>query len=137
VTSPQQQGVGVPEGHLNTALGREVVRIRRRYVGRGPASVTAFFHHDMLVVVMEDTMTKAEQSLAIGGNARLVHEMRLDLDRAMKAELTLAVEGLTGCRVKAFLSASQLEPDITCQVYRLDRPIDAASGEEAPSEPVQ
>jgi uncharacterized protein YbcI len=108
---------------LNTALARAVVRIRQRYVGRGPAKATAFFRRQHVVVVMEQTMTTAEKSLVADGNGNVVSAMRSDLERAMELEMTQAVEELTGCGVTALMSGSNFEPDMACQVYALDRPI--------------
>jgi uncharacterized protein YbcI len=121
VNTPDKAGVQTSEAELNAAIARAVVRIRQRYVGRGPAKATAFFRRHFVVVVMEDTMTQAEHSLALDGKSETVRKMNLDLNSAMESDLRAMIEGLTGCRVTAFLSAGSIEPDISCHVYSLDR----------------
>ena len=121
--SSEEARVQASEAELNAAIGRAAVRIRQRYVGRGPAKATAFFRRHVVVVVMEDTMTQAEQSLALDGKPELARKMELDLDGVMESDLRAEIERLTSCTVNAFLSASSIEPDICCQVYSLDRPV--------------
>jgi uncharacterized protein YbcI len=116
-------GEGSQEARLNAALARAAVRIRQRHVGRGPAKATAFVHRHLVVVVMDELMTTAERSLLASGDGALVSDMRRDLDHAMELELTDAVERLTGCAVRALMSGWKFAPDIACQVFALDGPI--------------
>jgi uncharacterized protein YbcI len=44
----------------------------------------------------------------------------------MRADLVEIVEELTGCTVRAFMSANHLSPDILSEVFVLDRPVGAA-----------
>jgi uncharacterized protein YbcI len=135
VKSAEEAGRQAADAEGTTALSRAVVGIRQHYVGRGPARATAFFHRHLVVVVMEDTMTTAERSLAADGKGETVRQMRGDLDRAMEADLVTAVETIVGSRVNAFLSANNVEPDIACQVYSLEQAVQGH--DDPPIEPVQ
>jgi uncharacterized protein YbcI len=110
-------------GTLNAAIARAVVRVHREQVGRGPTKAQAFFHHNIVVVVMRDVMTQAERSLAETGRRGAVREVRRQLQTTMRPELIAAVEELTGATVDALLSDDQLDPDVSAQVFVMDRPV--------------
>jgi uncharacterized protein YbcI len=68
-------------GELNAALTREIVRIHTANLGRGPKKSFAFHNGAVVVVVLEDVMTRAEQSLAANGEGEAVLSMRHLLQR--------------------------------------------------------
>jgi uncharacterized protein YbcI len=110
-------------GRLNAAIARGVVHMHSRFVGRGPTKAQAFFHGNVIVVVMRDTMTKSELSLVADGRGDAVLEMRKALQRTMEPDLVAAVETLTGCMVVAFMCANHVEPDLEAELFVLDRPV--------------
>jgi uncharacterized protein YbcI len=110
-------------GELNAALVRAMSRVYRDSVGRGPTKAHAFYRDTAVVVLLEDTMTPGEHSLAAGGRADAVLESRAALQEVMRADLVEIVEGLTGCTVRAFMSANHLSPDILSEVFVLDRAV--------------
>jgi len=61
-------------GHLSAAICNAVVRIQREFLGRGPTTARASVRGDIVVVLMQDTLTKAERSLAADGNRRMCCE---------------------------------------------------------------
>lgn len=110
-------------GRLNAALADACVRIHNQYLGRGPSKAQAFFRDRVVVVVMEETLTKAERSLAESGRTDHVMTMRREFQSTMEEDLNRVVEDLTGCRVVAFMSDSHLDPDIAGELFILDRPV--------------
>jgi uncharacterized protein YbcI len=63
-------------------------------------------HQDLVVCVLEDSATRAEQNLVAAGRAELVRLQRDALQRAMGPQLIAAVERLTGRRVRCFMSGT-------------------------------
>jgi uncharacterized protein YbcI len=116
-------------GRLNAAITRAVVRSHSELAGRGPTKATAFFHDNVIVVVLEQTMTRSERSLAASGRLDAVHDVRQELQRAMRADLVSAIEGLTGCTVSAFMSDNSVEPDLAVELFVLDRPVSVIRGD--------
>ena len=108
-------------GELNHAIANAVVRGHRRYVGRGPVRAQAFHRHNIIVVVMYDALTQAEQSLVADGREEAVLDVRYQLQQLMQAPLVRAVEELTGCEVEASMSTTHIKPDLTAQLFVLDR----------------
>ena len=124
MTARQEQQAG---GILLRALANAVVQIVRDYTGRGPTQARASIRDDVVVVLLQETLLKAEQSLIQGSKSRLVVEMRRSFQQTMRAELSAAVEQLTGRTVIAFMSDSHLEPDYSIEVFVLAPQTDADS----------
>jgi uncharacterized protein YbcI len=116
MTGLQEQQVG---GALLRAIANAVVQIVREYTGRGPTQARASIRDDVVAVLMQETLLKAEHSLINDGKSRLVVEMRRSFQQTMRAELSAAVERLTGRKVIAFMSDSHLEPDYSIEVFVL------------------
>jgi uncharacterized protein YbcI len=72
-------------------------------------------------------MTTSERTLAAAGKGEDVLAMRRALEEVIRPDLVSTVEQLTGCKVKAFMSAHNLEPDLAAEVFVLDRPVAAAA----------
>jgi uncharacterized protein YbcI len=79
---------------------------------------------DLIVCVLRNGFTAIEQTMVESGEADRVVEMRHDFQRMMGSRYRDAIEELTGRRVVAFLSQAHLEPDITLEVFFVDRPLD-------------
>jgi uncharacterized protein YbcI len=108
------------DGPLYAALSNAVVRIVHDYTGRGPTTARTSIRDDVVVVVLQETLLKAEHSLIDAGNRDLVIEMRRSFQQTMREDFSAAVETLTERTVIAFMSDSQLEPDYSVEVFVLE-----------------
>ena len=108
-------------GHLSASICNAVVRVQREYLGRGPTKARASLHGDIIVVLMQDTLTKAERSLAADGREEDVLRSRRSLQSTMRDDIVAAVEDLTGRAVIAFMSDMHIDPDLACEVLVLER----------------
>jgi uncharacterized protein YbcI len=115
--APAQQQL---DGPLHAALSNAVVRIVHEYTGRGPSLARTSIRDNVVVVMLQETLLKAEHSLIDDGKARLVIEMRRSFQQTMREDLSAAVEALTERTVIAFMSDSQLEPDYSVEVFVLE-----------------
>src|SRR5271170_1502525 len=98
------------------AIADAVMHIHRERVGRGPTKAQAFFRRNVVVVVMEDTMTRGEKNLVASGQAEGARATRAAFSEMIRADLVAAVEELTGAAVVAFLGDSSTDPDVAVQV---------------------
>lgn len=110
-------------GELNAALTREVVRIHTANLGRGPNKSFSFHNGNVVITILQDVLTKAEQNLSANDHNEAVLEMRQLFQRTMAAELKESVERLTGRAVVAFMSDNHLKPDMAVEVFILDEPL--------------
>jgi len=109
-------------GELDAAITNAVVGLIRKHVGRGPTKARTIHSGKLVLCVLEDTMTRAERTLASAGEKAFVLRMRHALQHVMRNELTAAVEGFTQRKVVAFLSANHVEPDLSAELFVLDEP---------------
>ena len=107
------------DGPLLAALSNAVVRIVHEYTGRGPTRARASIRDDVVAVLLQETLLKAEHSLIEDGKGDLVVEMRRSFQQTMRKDLIAAVEMITERKVIAFMSDSQLEPDFSIEVFVL------------------
>ena len=68
---------------------------------------------------LEDIYTPAERTLLDAGETDAVKQTRLAFQRAMKTRFTDVVEQATGRKVRAFLSQTHINPDISCEIFVL------------------
>jgi uncharacterized protein YbcI len=107
-------------GELLEAVSNMVVRIYADHVGRGPTKARAYSDRDIIVCVMEDTMTVAERTLVDSGRSAAVMQVRDALEETMREELAMGIEALTGRRVIAQSGTGTLEPDVKSELFILD-----------------
>jgi uncharacterized protein YbcI len=111
---------GPDRGALLAAVSNTIVGLHKRYYGKGPTKARSYLVDDMLVCVLRGGMTRAEQTLLESGRGELVTRQRQEFQAAIRDEFISAVEGLTGERVTAFMSASSPEPDVSVEIFMLD-----------------
>ena len=116
MTDAEQRAAG---GALYSAISNAIVRIVHEYTGRGPTKARTSIRDDVVVVVLQETMLKAERSLVQADKAELVAHMRRSFQQTMRADMSKAVTELTGRDVVAFMSDSHLEPDYSVEVFVL------------------
>ncbi len=111
-------------GSLPAAISNTVVRLLREYTGRGPTRARTTIRDNVVLVMLEQTLTKGEQSLAAKGRGEKVIEIRHEFQEAIREESSARVAELTGRSVTAMLSANHLDPDLAAEIYVLDGPPD-------------
>jgi uncharacterized protein YbcI len=101
-------------------ISRAMIHLTHEYTGRGPSRARTSINGNVVVCMLEDTLTKGEQTLVRKGYNDTVLEMRFRFQMAMREEAIAVIEGLTGRRVTAFMSANHIEPDLAAEMFVLD-----------------
>lgn len=122
--SPQDQaGTGQsPGARISTVM----VRLHKKYTGRGPVRARTVIGNGIVVCVLEDTLTHPERTLVDAGNDGQVLEVRRSIQSVMRDEAVAAVEEITGRDVLSFMSENDVDPDVSAEVFVL---------QSSPSEP--
>jgi uncharacterized protein YbcI len=95
-----------------TDVANEIVRVFKSQFGRGPTSArAAWAGADTLTVVLEDTLTPAERTLARMGQHERLRDTRMFFQYASIEAMCEPVERLTGRKVRAFVSGIDTEAD--------------------------
>ena len=112
------------DGALSGAISGEVISLLHRYTGREPTQARTFVHDNLIFCLLGDTVTEAEQSLVTGGDYASLLDTRSLFQHTMRADLTEAVERLSGRRVIAFMSQTHVDPDFGVEAFVLE-PVEA------------
>lgn len=107
-------------GSVAAAISTAAVRLLNEYTGRGPTKAKTTITRDLVVVLLADTLTKAERTLVSKDGQELVLELRHRFQEAMRDDLIAAVESATGRKVIAFMSDNHVEPDMAAEVFVLE-----------------
>jgi uncharacterized protein YbcI len=129
LTDPEATDVPrIPDPHrehptnrqVASAISTAVVHALGEYTGRGPTKARTYVNHDVITVLLRDTLTKAERRLVSDGNAPAVLQTREIFQQMMREELVASVEDLTGRTVMAFMSANHIDPDVDVETFVLE-----------------
>ena len=108
------------EGELAAAISNTVVSALSRTTGRGPTKARTTLGENGVFVVLEDTLTRGEQTLAEAGQQEAVLDLRRRWQAVMEHDVTRAVEELTGRKVIGFMSGDHIDPDLAVEVFVLE-----------------
>src|SRR5215210_4727580 len=91
-------------------ISNEMVRLYKEQFGRGPTKArTSWAGPDVILSVLEDTLTPAERNLVKLGEHQRLRDLRMFFQYASVREFCEPVERHTGRKVKAFHSSIDTE----------------------------
>jgi uncharacterized protein YbcI len=112
-----------PLGLLTGRHGHHLRHDRRQRpgprCGKGPTKAKTHISDDVVVVVLEETFTRAEKTLAQRGEAQAIQHIRRRFQQQMAEDFVSVVEQATGRRVRAFLSETNIDEDVSVEVFLL------------------
>jgi len=110
-----------PDGQsLTAAISSAVVGVVREYTGRGPTKARTSIRDNVVVVLLEDTLTKGERVLVRNGRADKVLDIRHEYQSATKEDCIAKVSALTGRSVVAMMSTNNIDPDLAVELFILN-----------------
>jgi uncharacterized protein YbcI len=105
-TSQQQEAATQDRFSVQMQLSNEMVRLYKEQFGRGPTKArTNWAGPDILLCVLEDTLTPAERNLVKLGEHQRLRDLRMFFQYASVSAFCEPVERLTGRKVRAFHSS--------------------------------
>src|SRR5918912_3645596 len=106
-------------GETRARISREIVRLQAEYYGKGPTKAKTYIVDDLVVVVLEESFTRAEKTLAARGESDAIQHIRRRFQQQMAESFTSVVEQATGRRVRAFLSDTDIAQDVSVETFLL------------------
>jgi uncharacterized protein YbcI len=106
-------------GEARATISNEITRLHREYYGRGPTKARTYIQDDLVAVVLQETFTRAERTLVDRGEIDAIQQIRRRFQQQMGDEFTAIVEQATGRKVRAFLSETNLEADVSVEIFLL------------------
>lgn len=137
IASASMSGRELSPGQLRAGIANEFVRLHSEYYGKGPTRARAYLVDDLLVVVLQETFTPAERTLIGQGETESIQHIRRRFQQAMADQFKAIVEQATGRRVRSFMSETDVEQDISVEIFLLGENRTDMGGFEAPGELTQ
>jgi uncharacterized protein YbcI len=106
-------------GGLRAAISNALVGLKKEFYGKGPTAAKTYFNDDWVFVVLEDGLTRNEQTLLKADQDQLVREVRLRFQEAMTVTICGAVEEIVGRRVLTYHSQIMFDPPRTVEMFLL------------------
>ena len=123
-------------GELLSAISTRIVALLRDHYGRGPMKAKTYALDDIIVCVLRGSgFTPIEKTMMDSGEPEGVVAMREDFQRLMASRYKELIEDLTGRKVVAFLSQAHIDPDLTLEVFFVDRPLEGFGAVEVTTPP--
>ena len=115
------EGTAAEHRGMQTAeLSNAMVRIYKEQFGRGPTKAhSVYAGADLVVCTLERSLTPAEHRMVQLGEHQRVRDIRTFFQHASEKEFVEAVEQITGRRVRAFVSGTDTEHDVSSEVFYL------------------
>jgi uncharacterized protein YbcI len=117
VTAGQQDSQG---GDLRREISRALVELMKETTGRGPGQARTYINENVIVTLLQDTMTKAERTLLDEDKEEAVRDLRRLFQGVLREQAIGTVERITGRTVLAFLSDHALDPDYAIETFVLE-----------------
>jgi uncharacterized protein YbcI len=106
-------------GEMRATISNEIVRLQAEYYGKGPTRAKTYIVEDIVVVVLEESFTRAEKTLAQRGEREAIEHIRRRFQQQMADEFTSVVEQATGRKVRVFLSETNIDLDVSVETFLL------------------
>jgi uncharacterized protein YbcI len=112
-------------GGVRAAISNALVARFKEFYGKGPTAAKTYFNDDWVFVVMENGLTRNEETLVAAGEHDTVRTFRLKFQEVMRDRLCAIVEELTGQQVLTYHSQLLFGPVRTVEIFLLAGPADA------------
>ena len=96
-------------GQLERELSQKIQAFYRNSLGHQPSKVTCQLFDTKLAVIIENSITSAEQILLDEGKSKLAKKVRSSLDDAIQSDLKKLIEEIIGIKIVDVLSDATLE----------------------------
>jgi len=96
-------------GQLERTLSQKIQAFYRDSLGHQPSKVTCQLFERKLAIIIENSITPAEELLAAKGNEELAEDVRSSLDDVLKPQLRSLIEEIMNVEVVDLLSDATLE----------------------------
>src|SRR3954449_5529922 len=106
-------------GEMRAMISTEIVRLQAEYYGKGPTRAKTYIVEDLVIVVLEESFTRAEKTLAERGEKDAIEHIRRRFQQQMADGFTSVVEQATGRKVRVFLSETNVDHDVSVETFLL------------------
>jgi len=117
--SEERESTPAPRNSPHAEISNQISRIQSTYYGKGPLRAKTYMVDDLVCCVLEETFTRAEKTLIDRGERESIQRIRRQFQEAVRDEFVGVVEQVTGRKVRAFMSDTDVENDISVETFLL------------------
>ncbi len=107
-------------GQLERNLSQQILTFYRERLGHKPSKIICQLFEQRATIIIEDSLTPAEQLLAKDGQQELAQDVRSCLDELTKPQITQLIEATLEVKVIDLLSDATLETGRTGMIVILE-----------------
>ncbi len=96
-------------GQLERTLSQRIQALYRNQLEHQPSKVTCQVFDEKIAIILEDSITQAEQLLVNSGEQELAEKVRDELNEALEPQLKALIEEVVGVAVIDLLTNARLE----------------------------
>jgi uncharacterized protein YbcI len=104
---------------ITREISEHMGRLQSEYYGRGPLKAKSYYTDDLVVVRLDETFTRAEKTLLDRGEKDTIQMIRRRFQQHMESEFKAIIEQATGREVTIFLSETNIEKDVSVEIFFL------------------
>ena len=121
--------------NVESRISDRLAVLHAHWHGKSPSAARAYIAgDDVVVVVLEETFTHAEQALVDRDEVDGMRELRRRFRRVMAGEVEAIVEQATGRRVRSYISDTDFAERVSVEVFLLGASREDMSGFETAGE---
>jgi uncharacterized protein YbcI len=110
------------DGAVRSAISQAIVGIHAAHYGKGATQAKTYVWDNLVVTILRDVLTVAEQTLIDVDHADTVREVRTTFQFSLEQTFRAAVEHITGRRVHSFMSQVDPVNGLGVEVFVLEPP---------------
>lgn len=103
-------------GQLERTLSQRIQSLYRTQLEHQPSRVTCQIFDEKIAIILENSITQAEQLLVNSGQEELAEHVRTELDEALQPQIIALIEEVVGVAVLDLLSDAKLSTGRTATV---------------------
>jgi uncharacterized protein YbcI len=104
---------------VGAQIAEAMADLHAEFYGHPPGSSRAIVTEEVVVVVMEQTFTRAEQTMIERGEFEEIQSIRRRFQRVMAEDFHSVVENATGREVRSFVSDTDINEGLSIEVFLL------------------
>lgn len=107
------------------SVSNAVAAVVAEHAAPGPSHTRTEISGDVITVVMQRSLSRAEQTLSAAGRGDDVLRFRASLQAVTGDRMRSEVERITGRKVAAFMSNNHIDPDLAVEIFVLEARVEA------------
>ena len=112
--------IGQATGPELSAITVAMVKLHRRYYGKGPTEAKTYAINDTILCMLHGGFTTVERTLMADGKREDVERIRRSFQDTMRERFIEVIEGTLERKVIGYMSQIHADPDVAIELFLLE-----------------